>query len=86
MALAANPTPASGLDIWGHSGRPAGGGGSVEWYTPIDYIIRARSVLGVIDLDPASCEQAQKAVRTEIFYTIKQDEREFPDWLCRWTL
>jgi hypothetical protein len=34
--------------------------GNKEWYTPSDYIERARRVLGVIDLDPASSEFAQK--------------------------
>lgn len=34
-----------------------------EWYTPAHYIALARMVLGDIDLDPASTEQANKTVK-----------------------
>ena len=44
---------------------PAGGGGPVERYTPAEYIEKARLVLGDIDLDPASSEQAQKTVEAK---------------------
>lgn len=36
---------------------------SVEWYTPAKYLDGVREVLGEIDLDPASSEEANKTVR-----------------------
>ena len=57
----------------GHAGRPAAGGGSVEWFTPAEYIEKARKVLGDIDLDPASCKTAQRVVKAKKFYTREQD-------------
>lgn len=43
--------------------------GDNEWFTPQYYVELVRSVLGVIDLDPASHEEAQKVVRAEAFFT-----------------
>lgn len=44
--------------------------GKQEWYTPGEYIEAAREVMGGIDLDPASSEEAQKTVKaTEYFST-----------------
>lgn len=44
-----------------------------EWYTPVEYIECARNVLGEIELDPASSEEANKIVRARVFYTIEMD-------------
>jgi hypothetical protein len=44
------------------------GTGENEWFTPEKYIELARSVLGEIDLDPASCEAAQKTVRAKKWF------------------
>ena len=44
--------------------------GDYEWYTPPDILERAREALGVIHLDPASCEQANEAVKAEKYYTL----------------
>jgi ParB-like chromosome segregation protein Spo0J len=46
---------------------------SEEYYTPPEYIEAAREVLGIIELDPASCEMAQEWVKAETFYTIADD-------------
>lgn len=43
---------------------------SDEHYTPSGYIELARSVMGSIDIDPASSETAQAWVKADTFYTI----------------
>lgn len=47
--------------------------GNNEWYTPSKYIELARSVLGTIDLDPASCEYANMTVRAKQFYSAQNN-------------
>lgn len=44
---------------------------TVEWYTPPDIIERARSVLGTIDLDPASSDVAQRWIQATTYYTAE---------------
>jgi ParB family chromosome partitioning protein len=41
-----------------------------EWYTLSEYIEAARVVLEEIDLDPATCEEANKVVKAKTIYTI----------------
>lgn len=47
--------------------------GENEWYTPDEYIELARTVLGVIDLDPATSAFAQKKIKAKNHYTAKDD-------------
>jgi hypothetical protein len=46
---------------------------SVECYTPTKYIEAVRRVLGGIDLDPASCAEANRVVRATRYFSKEQD-------------
>ena len=58
------------------------GTGNDQWFTPSEYIERAREVLGEIELDPASCEQAQETVKAGRFFTEEQNGLE-QEWSGR---
>jgi ParB family chromosome partitioning protein len=47
--------------------------GELEWYTPPRYIEAVRLVLGDIDLDPASCAEAQENVRATRYFSKEDD-------------
>jgi len=47
--------------------------GENEWYTPPDIIERARGAMGAIDCDPASSSFANKNVKANTFYTVKDN-------------
>jgi hypothetical protein len=59
--------------IWGHAVRGTGGTGEFERYTPVEYIDIVRHVLGVIDLDPASCKTAQRIVQAKRYFSYEDD-------------
>lgn len=46
---------------------------SSEWFSPADIVEAARATLGSIDLDPASCEIANRQVSASHIYTIDRD-------------
>lgn len=48
-------------------------GKSNEWYTPSRYVEAARKVMGGIDLDPASCTEANQTVKAKKYYSIEDD-------------
>lgn len=53
--------------------------GNNEWYTPSDILELARTLLGGIDVDPASNYVAQENVKAKVFYTI-EDSGLTKDW------
>ena len=59
--------------------------GNAEWYTPSEYIEAARSVMGSIECDPASCDEAQETVQAETYFTQETNglEQEWSEtvWL-----
>jgi phage N-6-adenine-methyltransferase len=55
------------------------GTGENEWYTPLEYLERARAVLSTIDLDPATSLGAQANVQATQIFT-PQDDGLSKDW------
>lgn len=50
-----------------------------DWYTPAEYIEAARSVMGSIDIDPASSETAQAVIKAKKYFT-KETDGLIPVW------
>jgi hypothetical protein len=47
--------------------------GNSEWYTPQIYANAAREVMGGIDIDPCSCEDANRVIKATKFFDEHQD-------------
>ena len=47
--------------------------GNGDWYTPSCYTESARTVMGSITLDPASCAAANETVKADAYYSIEED-------------
>jgi ParB family chromosome partitioning protein len=58
---------------------PITSGKNNEWFTPAKYIEAAKDVMGGIDLDPASCELANRTVKATKYYT-KEDNGLMKSW------
>lgn len=48
---------------------------SSEWYTPTEFTEAAREVMSGIELDPASCAEANEYVKASRYFTIENDGR-----------
>ena len=57
-------------------------GKSNEWYSPRLHVEAARTVMGGIDLDPASCTEANATVKASRYYT-KDDDGLAQSWYKR---
>lgn len=55
---------------------------SDEWYTPDSVLEIARETMGGIDLDPASCVEANERVRARSFFGVRDDGLR-RDWYGR---
>ncbi len=53
--------------------------GDNEWYTPAKYVEMARTVMGRIDVDPASNDHAQQTVKASTYYTAETNGLD-KDW------
>jgi len=51
-----------------------------EWYTPSAIVEAARQAMGAIELDPASCAQANRTVRADRYLS---QGGELADWGCK---
>ena len=52
--------------------------GNNEWYTPARYVELARTVLGQIDMDPASNDFAQRTVKAAAYFTEETNGLDKP--------
>jgi DNA N-6-adenine-methyltransferase (Dam) len=51
---------------------------SNEWFTPAEWVERARQAMGSIDCDPASCALGQETVQAAVWYDRERDGLTLP--------
>jgi len=56
--------------------------GHIEWFTPKQYIDAVKEVMGDIDLDPASCDEANAIVQAKQYFT-KEENGLTQNWFGR---
>ena len=71
--LIAGPVATSPARAAGKAKRHYDPGATSEWYTPSKYIEAARAAMGGIDLDPASCAEANRAVQAATYFDRSAD-------------
>lgn len=53
---------------------------SDDWYTPLSIVDPAKQLLGKIDFDPASCEEANKRIKATLFLDKEHDALSYGCW------
>lgn len=56
-----------------------------DWFTHKDIVDRVHAMFGTIDLDPMSCEEANRVVQATTYYTAEMDGLTYP-WYGRMLL
>jgi ParB family chromosome partitioning protein len=81
VRVATEKTLAASIDgclEWADPGRHGHLKGEYEWYTPAAILEAARAVMGGIDLDPASCDEANALVQASQIFTEQDDGLAHP--------
>jgi hypothetical protein len=68
------------LAVQSNGTQQLGGSGDSEYFTPPRYVETVRNVLGEIDLDPASCADAQQTARARKYFTKADGALQRPWW------